>query len=113
MVALTQNISGEVAVYEKLKQREAYLEETLATVRQSELRFKRLVEASLNGIAVCSLNGAINDANTEFLRITGIAREELERGDLNWTNITPAEYHETDARALSGLAKSEAFFRPL
>src|SRR3954470_19750577 len=108
-VALTHDISAEIQAFEQLKQRETYLEQTLASVRQSELRFKRLVEANLNGIAVCTLHGSINDANSEFLRMMGISRKELQQGNLNWADITPPEYHDTDARALSGLAKSKRF----
>jgi two-component system, cell cycle sensor histidine kinase and response regulator CckA len=109
MVAVTQDISGEVEAFRKLKERETKLEETLASVLKSELRFKRLVEANLSGIAVCTLEGTIVDANAEFLRMAGASREEMEQGTLSWAKITPEEYHAADRRALYMLATNRRF----
>lgn len=60
-------------------------------LRQSEARFKRLVQSNLIGCIFWHEDGRILDANDAFLQMVGYTREELEAGLLNWKAMTPIE----------------------
>ncbi len=77
-----------------------------ADVRDSHARIRRLVESNIIGIFFWDLDGNITDANDELLLMTGYSREELKSGALRWTEITPLQYRETDARAIEELKLS-------
>jgi len=59
----------------------------------------------LMGIMFGDVNGGIMEANDEFLRIVGYTREQLQRGELNWIDITPPEYRSLDEK---GIAEAHA-----
>jgi PAS domain S-box-containing protein len=40
------------------------------------------------------------EANDEFLRIVGYTREQLQRGELNWIDMTPPEYQSLDEKGI-------------
>ncbi|HEY9667112.1 MAG TPA: PAS domain S-box protein [Coleofasciculaceae cyanobacterium] len=65
-------------------------------LRQSEARFRRLVESNIIGVFFPDLEGNISDANDAFLQIVGYNREELRRGELNWKIMSPPEYQALD-----------------
>jgi two-component system sensor histidine kinase/response regulator len=73
--------------------------------RQSDARFRKLVQSSLIGVMIAHLDGHILDANDEFLRIIGRSRPELETGRLRWDTITPPEHRAGDERAIEMLKK--------
>ena len=70
-----------------------------AEVRTSQARLKRLMDSSLIGILVGE-DERVTDANDAFLRMVGYSREELQRGNLRWPDITPSEYRAADQTAL-------------
>lgn len=74
-----------------------------AALRQSEHRFRRLVESNLVGIVVSDLTGAIYEANDVYLAMVGYSQEELLAGKVRWDALTPPEYHATDMQALERL----------
>jgi two-component system sensor histidine kinase/response regulator len=73
--------------------------------RQSDARFRKLVQSSLIGVMIAHLDGHILDANDEFLRIIGRTRADLETRELRWDVITPADHRAGDERAIEMLKK--------
>jgi PAS domain S-box-containing protein len=62
-----------------------------------------LVDANIIGIYLWALEGRIIEANDTFLRMVGFDREDLVSGRLRWTDLTPPEGRDRDARAVEGL----------
>lgn len=52
--------------------------------RQSDARFRRLVESNIIGVLIARIDGSILDANDAFLQMLGYSRAELERRQLDW-----------------------------
>ena len=78
---------------------------------QREARIRRLVDANIIGIIVWDLEGRLLEANDAFLRMLGYDQEDLASGRLNRTNLTPAEWHDRDARTVAEL-KTIGIVRP-
>jgi PAS domain S-box-containing protein len=68
-------------------------------IRQTEAKFRRLVEANIFGVAIGDFVGNINYANDALLQIIGYSREELEAGQVRWIDLTPPEFLELDRQA--------------
>jgi PAS domain S-box-containing protein len=66
--------------------------QTEAALQASEEKLRFLAESNLIGILFGDIYGGISDANDEFLRIVGRTREQLQRGELRWIDITVPEY---------------------
>jgi PAS domain S-box-containing protein len=65
---------------------------------EREARIRRLVDANIIGIAIGDLDGHIREANEAFLRIVGYDRDDLVTSRLRWTDLTPPEQLDNDAR---------------
>lgn len=76
---------------------------TEAALRQSESLFRGVFESNLIGIVFWNIQGQITDANDTFLQMTGYSRAELQAGTIYYSDITPAEYHELDAKKFETL----------
>jgi PAS domain S-box-containing protein len=74
-------------------------------LRESDERFRRVVESDMLGIMFWDATGAIDDANYAYLRMIGYSREDLEAGRLNFSALTPPEYAEVDAAKLEEVAE--------
>ncbi|MCY1253398.1 Adaptive-response sensory-kinase SasA [compost metagenome] len=70
---------------------------------QREAKIQRLVEANIIGICIWHLDGRILEANDAFLRMLGYDREDLASAPLRWTDLTPPDWRERDARLLQDL----------
>jgi two-component system cell cycle sensor histidine kinase/response regulator CckA len=68
-------------------------------LRQSERRFRRLVESSTFGIILGDTKGAISYANSAWLAMLGYSAEELVAGGVRWDALTPPEFAPRDAAA--------------
>jgi PAS domain S-box-containing protein len=93
---------------QKLRASEERLAETtrLYGERQNrEAKIRRLVDANIMGIFIWNLEGKIVEANEAFLNMVQYGREELASGRIRWTDLTPAEWRDRDARALTELMK--------
>jgi two-component system cell cycle sensor histidine kinase/response regulator CckA len=77
-------------------------------LRASEARFARLWESGIVGIATADLLGNTYDANDEFLRMLGYARDELTAGEVEWANRTPPEWRSADDAAIAELRTTGA-----
>ena len=67
---------------------------TTAKQRLSQVRapIQQLADSNIIGILFGKRDGAIIDANDEFLRMVGYSREDLEAGRLDWIKMTPPEW---------------------
>ncbi|VTT96645.1 pas pac sensor hybrid histidine kinase : PAS/PAC sensor hybrid histidine kinase OS=Haliangium ochraceum (strain DSM 14365 / JCM 11303 / SMP-2) GN=Hoch_3141 PE=4 SV=1: GAF_2: HisKA: HATPase_c: Response_reg: PAS_9: HisKA: HATPase_c: Response_reg [Gemmataceae bacterium] len=74
------------------------------TLRETEERFRAVVESNMVGIGFWNLDGRITDANDTLLRMLGYAREEVAAGRLRFPDITPPEHYAADARCLAEIA---------
>jgi PAS domain S-box-containing protein len=72
-------------------------------LQEREARIRRLVDSNIVGIVIWDIEGRIIDANQAFLDMVGYAREDLVSGRLRWTELTPAEWHDTDEQIIAEL----------
>jgi PAS domain S-box-containing protein len=85
MLASQASISLENArLYRDLKEREA--------------KIRHLVDANIIGIFIWDFEGRILEANEAFLHMVGYDHEELVAGRLRWTDLTPPDWRDRDAR---------------
>lgn len=70
------------------------------TLRQSEARFRRIVESNILGFVFAEFSGKIIEANDAYLQIIGYTREELLSGKVDGKEITPPEYWDDDQQSI-------------
>jgi PAS domain S-box-containing protein len=73
--------------------------------RESERRFRRLVEGEMVGIIEVNASG-IAEANQAFLNMLGRSRAEFETGALKWQELTPPEFANIDREKLQELLET-------
>ena len=73
---------------------------------EREARIRRLVDANIIGITIRDIEGRILEANDAFLSLLGYDREDLAAGHLRWTDLTPPEWHDRDARAVAEIKRT-------
>jgi PAS domain S-box-containing protein len=78
--------------------------ENITERKQTEARFRRLVDSNAQCVLFWNHRGEITDANDAFLTLTGHTRGDLEAGRVNWQAMTPPEYAHLDQRALREIA---------
>jgi PAS domain S-box-containing protein len=71
---------------------------------EREARIRRLVDSNIVGIFIWNLEGRVIEANDAFLHMVGCDHEDLVSGRMRWTDLTPAEWRESDERALAELS---------
>ena len=71
-----------------------------------EARIRRLVDANIIGIVTWNVDGAIVGSNEAFLHMVQYSREDVAAGRTSWRDMTPAEWHESDERALAKLGQT-------
>ena len=69
----------------------------------SESRYQALFQSKFIGFVVSDFTGRILDANDEYLRIVGCDRVELEKGLVEWRQLTPPEWLPADDAAIDQL----------
>jgi PAS domain S-box-containing protein len=78
-----------------------------------EARIRRLVDANIIGIFIFSLSGMLLEANAAFLDLVGYNRNELERGQLNWKDLTPADWLDIDFQMHEPVLRSTGVLAPI
>ena len=68
-------------------------------LRQSNMRFQRLVDSDIVGIIILTHDGVIEEANDAFLEMIGYSRKQLSKKEITIEAITPHEYRTLDERA--------------
>ncbi|BAY78215.1 multi-sensor hybrid histidine kinase [Nostoc linckia NIES-25] len=76
------------------------------TLRESEAKFRSLVESNMIGIGFWEKDGKIAEANDALLNMLGYSRAELVSGKLDWQSLTPPEYASLDEQGLIQLQNS-------
>ena len=76
--------------------------------KQTEARFRRLVDSDVQSILFWNAKGRITGANDSFLTLTGYSREDLEGGRVDWMAMTPPEHAQRDRHALEQIAATGA-----
>lgn len=81
-------------------------------LEEREGKIRRLVEANIMGVVIRKIFvGEIIEANEAFLQMTQYSRNDLVTGRVRWTDLTPAEWHDRDERALAE-AKATGTIQP-
>jgi PAS domain S-box-containing protein len=75
-------------------------------LREREAKIRRLVDANIIGIFIWDFDGRILEANEAFLHIVGYDHEDLVEGRIRWTDLTPPEWRDDDARLIQEHMKS-------
>lgn len=82
---------------------------TEEALRESELRFRGLMDANIIGIAIADINGHFLQANKVFLSLMGYSLQDMQSGRMRWTRMTPPEYRELDQQAATQLLETGSF----
>ncbi|MCA6114874.1 PAS domain S-box protein [Bradyrhizobium sp. WSM 1738] len=108
IVAVLAGVALALARLEAIRRRKAIAENIAlhGDVLARDKKIRRLVDANIVGIVIWDLEGRILEANDAFLRMLGYDRENLASGRLNWTDLTPAEWRDRDARAAEELRRT-------
>ncbi len=72
----------------------------------SEAKFRRIFDSNMLGMLFTDSSGNVHSANDYFLHLIGYSRHELEAGEINWKQLTPPEYLEKAAWAVSRLKET-------
>src|SRR5207247_11210274 len=64
-----------------------------------EVNIRLLVEANIIGVGFVDFDGPIIEANEAFLDMVGYSREDLRAVRLQWTALTPADWHAATQRS--------------
>jgi hypothetical protein len=75
-------------------------------LRESEARFRGLVDANLIGITASDLSGTIREANEAFLSLVGYTQEDMATGQMQWAALTPPEYQAQHAQVMKELLET-------
>jgi PAS domain S-box-containing protein len=75
----------------------------LLRVRYAEGRYRSLVRANVVGVVEFDLDGRVLEANDEYLRQSGLTREEVASGNARWDALVPPETREDLASRLGPL----------
>jgi PAS domain S-box-containing protein len=71
-----------------------------ADLGRREAKIQCLVDSNIIGIFTWDFDGRILDANKAFLHIVGYDHQDLITGSIRWTDLTPPEWRDRDARLL-------------
>jgi PAS domain S-box-containing protein len=70
-------------------------------LRESELRYRSVVESNMIGIGFWEGDGYITDVNDALLQMIGYARAEFLDSNRRWQDLTPPEYYPLDEQAFA------------
>ncbi len=101
------NIAGCIHVARDITERKK-MEEDL---QHAYFRLRTLFDRKIDGIGIIIANvgGDILEANDYYLRILGSSREELEAGDVRWSEATPPEWLPLNEKAIAELREHNIF----
>lgn len=75
-------------------------------LRESEWRFRRVMESNMIGMGFWTFAGEITAANDALLNLLGYTRDEFLAEKPRWRDLTPPEYAEIDAQAVEQIRQT-------
>jgi PAS domain S-box-containing protein len=72
-------------------------------VEDREARLRRLFDSNIMALVTWNLKGAITASNDAFLHMSQYSPEDVASGRVSWAEMTPAEWYESDERAVTRL----------
>lgn len=94
-------VTGCVGSYQQI----GWLPDSEGTLRESDVRLRRVVDSNMIGIAFGNEQGQITDANEAFLELAGYTREDLVANGISWPSLTPVDSHQRQMRALAEISE--------
>jgi len=79
---------------------------------QREAKIRQLVDATIVGLFIWDLDGAILEANDAFLRMMGYEREDLVSGRLRWGDLSAAQWLGRDRQDLGAEIQRTGSLQP-
>ncbi len=76
---------------------------------ERETKIRRLVESNILGIIIWNTQGEVIEANDAFFHLAGYSRQDFASSRVRWTELTPAEWRDSDHRALAEIKKTGKF----
>lgn len=76
------------------------------SLRESEIRFRRVMESNMLGMGFWTIAGEITEANDALLTLLGYTQEQFLAENPRWTALTPPEYAEIDEQALEQIRRT-------
>jgi PAS domain S-box-containing protein len=98
---------GVVLVFHDVSERK----KSEAALRASERRFRLWTELNVIATGISDLAGHFLEANDALLQLLGYTRDELDKGQFNWRDLTPSEHLERDYKAI-GEARTRGACQP-
>ena len=92
-IAVLELLAGQAAI--SVENTRLYSE-----LQERETKVRRLVDSNIIGILFGNPDGHVQEANQAFLQIVGYDQADVAAGRLRRTELTPAEWHDRDARAV-------------
>jgi PAS domain S-box-containing protein len=92
-------IVGAIGIHQQI----GWVPDEEGTLRESDVRLRRIIDSNIIGIAFGDDQGRITDANEAFLQLAGYTREDLVADGISWPALTPVESHQRQLTALEEL----------
>ena len=71
-----------------------------AALRDSEYKFRKLIESNLIGVLITNVNGTVYEVNKTMLDMLGYSQVEFKKQKISWNKLTPQKWHADDALAI-------------
>ena len=75
------------------------------------LRLRRFLDSDIIGVVIARSDGEMIEANDYYLKVIGYSRNEFIHHEVNWREITPADWIESDENSIREL-RSKGFCTP-
>ena len=105
-IAPLRNGNGDVIGCVGITQPIGWVPDDDGTLRESDVRLRRVIDSNMIGIVFGNAEGAITDANEAFLHLIGYTREDLVADQISWPSLTTIESHTRQLEALAELAST-------
>jgi PAS domain S-box-containing protein len=99
-VAPLRDVTGAIVGCVGVHQAIGWMPDDEGTLRENDIRLRRVVDSNIIGIAFGDDSGRITDANDAFLELAGYTREDLTADGISWPALTAIESHQRQMRAL-------------
>jgi PAS domain S-box-containing protein len=99
-IAPLRDRHGEIVGCVGLNQVTAWVPDDEGTLRESDVRLRRVIDSSMIGVVFGNADGRMTDANDAFLHLAGYAREDLVADQVSWAALLPVERHQQQMHVL-------------